>query len=963
MNERVRAAGLGASTLLLWMLCGGCPTDVAPVEYIPGQTAPVTVLSDDPEVEVLSPSSNLSIAGGTQVEVNWRAIARTRTAVLNVIVDDDQTPGNESLNEVTIFSNLSIAETSALIDTTRLEQGTYFVGVVMEEVGDIVAFDYASGTLTINQRPDLFFTSPRKNYVFDRTSAITPEFDVSWELDDPDSTNTVDIYLDPDETPNGNEVLLFSSDSQTGDSFTFQLPTDLFDAGVYRLLAQVRDGLNTTEFYSPGSIRLRARLAGVVDLRDMHLPESPISGAVFEGFNPRDNAGSFVANVGDVDSDGFSDFFIMAQFGKPRYDVNVQRTGIGEAYLIYGRQDRFSGVINLNSTGTLYRGEFYMGVPEAPDPIRPSRGITSFTTLSDWDNDGVREMAFGLPFTDSAPLGRFALGPAGNSLAPLDPGGYFRSGAVVVAAGSALRPDLGFPGRNVFGLAQFGTVAHLAQTCPACGAPEATSEEEPCPCEEGFYGPKAPTPPFGCPATWFHQHLVGDTTVADRLGCRFSSAEFGDQFGETVSAWDFDSIVMSAPNRDPFMSILDAPGSVSGAGVISVYFVAVTEGFYPWCNDNSPGANDTVGYPGSVQSVGDRRLPHGGPYHYVMDDILNTPGYYVDPDDSESPCERVIDGRMDTLDWSVRFWSGIPGARLSNAKGLPDLNGDGLLDLAIGAPQANAGGGACYIILGRLRNAMIGGELRLEELTVPMFGSNPDAERIFDGIQIVGAPGERLGQTQDTAGDFNNDGFTDVVIGAPLLANRKGGAGVFFGSRDVINLTQEEIPFMELPERGLGVVFVGEDEGDLAGARVAGTRDIDGDGNDDILIAAPDRSVRMDIDFDGVLEIDRERCGVVYLVYGAPDLATRRTPGGEPGILNLAYIGTEDLPGAMFVGRNSGDHLGAGLGEQGDRAFGIAGGGDVDGDGAGEILLGAARASPRDRARAGEVYLIYGQNN
>jgi hypothetical protein len=232
-----------------------------------------------------------------------------------------------------------------------------------------------------------------------------------------------------------------------------------------------------------------------------------------------------------------------------------------------------------------------------------------------------------------------------------------------------------------------------------------------------------------------------------------------------------------------------------------------------------------------------------------------------------------------------------------------------------------------------------------------MDASEEEDRRIFDGIRIVGSPGERLGESQDDAGDFNNDGFADVVMGSPLLNNRQGGAGVFFGSRDVINLTREEIPFSELPERGLGVIFVGENEGDLAGARVRSAGDIDGDGNDDILIAAPNRSVRLDIDLDGTIEIDRTNCGVVYLVYGSPDLV---------GTISLSLIGTERLPGAMFIGRNSGDQLGAGIGEQEDRSIGIAAAGDVDGDGAGDLLLGSVAASPRNRARAGEAYLLYG---
>jgi len=242
--------------------------------------------------------------------------------------------------------------------------------------------------------------------------------------------------------------------------------------------------------------------------------------------------------------------------------------------------------------------------------------------------------------------------------------------------------------------------------------------------------------------------------------------------------------------------------------------------------------------------------------------------------------------------------------------------------------------------------------LPLDELGLAMDAGTSEGRRIFDGIRVVGSPGARLGQSQAGAGDFNNDGVADVAIGSPLVNNRRGGVAVFFGSRDIINLTQVEIPFDELPSRGLGVIFEGEQEGDLAGARVAGVRDIDGDGNDDILIAAPNASVQLDIDQDGTIEIDRTNCGVVYLIYGSPELAGRR--------LSLADIGTADLPGAVFIGRKSGDFLGAGLGFQGDRSYGIATAGDVDGDGRNDLLFSSVTASPRDRAAAGEVYLLYG---
>jgi len=859
-------------------------------------------------------------------------------------VDEDEDPNNG--NEVVAASNLALTEKTWLLDTTVLQQGTYRVGVVMWDIGQIVTWGYAPGLVTIDQRPQLFFLqaadatvqSGRGDVGFDRTAAINPHFTVSWELDDPDSTDTVDIYLDPDDQPNGNEVLLFHSSNQAGDSFSFDLPTTAFEPGVYRILALVSDSSNTFPFYAPGTIRLRARLAGVIDLRDLDLGDTPVAGAVFEGFNPRDNAGSFMATTGDIDADGFGDFLMVAQFAKPNYVVNTSRTGVGEAYLIYGRQERFRGVVNLNSTGVLMRGEIYQGVAEMPDPSRPARGIMSFTVLSDWDNDGVREFAFGLPFTDSA---------AENFL---DNNGAFRTGGVVIAAGSSLRPSLGFPGGHVYRLAQFGYRPHTsAKTTP---------------CPETFYGPNSPSDEFGGPTLFFwHRADIALDIENAQLGARIHTHEFGDQCGDTVSAYPSNGLLISVPNRDPAANT-NVGFSVPGAGVLSLYFAQSPFERNIWDDD-------------------DLELPHHGPFRYILDDqrlfetnaglMTGSPGYWVDVDDAV-PCGpvmlhteyvNIIGGVTPTWRSTLRIYGGLPGAAIGVGQTVGDFSVDGLIDFLVGSPLSNEGAGACFIVLGRHPQLMVNCELPIEELGLPMNSSNPLGQRVLDGIRVIGARGERLGQAQGDAGDFNKDGIADVIIGSPLVNNRQGGAAVFYGGRTVINLTEEEIPFDELATRGLGVIFVGEQERDLAGAWVCGAGDFDGDGNDDIMIAAPNKSVRLDLDQDGYPEIDRTACGVVYLVYGAPDLLNRRSvlddgTFTERGRLLLRDIGTQSLPGAMFIGRDSGDHLGAGLGEHGDRSHGIARAGDVDGDGRADILMSSVSASPRDRAAAGEAYLLYG---
>ncbi|MGE3182888.1 MAG: integrin alpha, partial [Phycisphaerae bacterium] len=804
---------LGAAFLM-----GGCPQTMLPLEVVAGSTGDNAQLGTTASVEVLAPVNDFSITGGTPVEVAWRSVATTRVAVQEVIIDVDQTPDNG--NELVAAADLPLTTSSIVLDTSDLPAGEFFIGVALREVGEVAAFDYASGRISVNARSTLFFTAPRDNFEFDRSVDIIPSFNVAWTVNDPDSIVSVQIFLDPDGSPNGNEVLLRESNSQTGDSFSFDFPTASFEPGTYRILAIVSDGLTTESVYAPGRILVRSRISGKLDLRGIEFPDSPLRGAIFEGFNPRDNAGSIVGTINDLDGDSFEDFVIVAQFGKPGFDINVPRTGVGEAYLIYGRPQRFSGRINLNSTGTLFRGEIFAGAAEVPDPIRPSRGITSITKLDDWDRDGVPEFAFGMPFTDS-------LADTGRS--PLDQNGYFRTGGVVILAGSVFRPDLGFPGRNTIDLQDIGSVLHAPTSCLDCTAQNA------CPCREGFYGPKAPSPVNACDVTFFHEHIAGPVELgSERLGARYSTVDFGDQCGESISSYDFDSIIISVPNRDSQAVSTRVAAPTPGAGSASIIFNNTGNSSYPWSTAGAPAAAGD--YIGPQPNVDTRAIPHGGPYHFIFDDIRtfgflvavgntdelptftvrqNAPGYIATTD--SLPCPEFGDsGVRPEADATTRFYGGFEGARVGNAVGIEDFNTDGIEDILIGSPLSDESRGSVFVVLGRLRRLVRGGDLNVEELGLPLNAIN-GPERLFDGIRVIGEPGDRLGTSQDSVGDFNGDGIADVIIGSPFVNDRQGGAAIFFGSRDVQNLTAEEIPYSELATRGLGINFVGEREGDFAG--------------------------------------------------------------------------------------------------------------------------------------------------
>jgi hypothetical protein len=259
-----------------------------------------------------------------------------------------------------------------------------------------------------------------------------------------------------------------------------------------------------------------------------------------------------------------------------------------------------------------------------------------------------------------------------------------------------------------------------------------------------------------------------------------------------------------------------------------------------------------------------------------------------------------------------------------------DFNGDGYADLAVGAPQAGAAGsprGQIYVFLG-----------------------GPHGIRLQPDIAFGVAAGGDFGWALDGAGDFDGDGYGDLVVGAPTtqLGNSLSGrAYIAFGGADSY--------------RGIGPLDTESSGVVQVGIAVAGGGDLDGDGLDDVVIGAPGggagghawlvyggirsgEPVLLDpgaplnahfgyrITFRGDLDGD----GLVEFAVGAPDEGAGRV---------YLYAGGGLTPTGTLDGSQNGDHFGTSLAS-----------GDADGDGVADLAV-SAPCAPLGPSCDGKVYL------
>ena len=156
--------------------------------------------------------------------------------------------------------------------------------------------------------------------------------------------------------------------------------------------------------------------------------------------------------------------------------------------------------------------------------------------------------------------------------------------------------------------------------------------------------------------------------------------------------------------------------------------------------------------------------------------------------------------------------------------GIGDLDGDGIPDLAVGAPFTDDGGGSTSTrgavwILFLNANGTVSGSQKISDTAGGFSGTLQDEDSF--GLSVA------------TVGTLNNDDVPDLAVGIPSSDERRGGVWVLFLNQDGTVSGSAEID----DSNGGFDGFLGL--GDEFGHSVAGVGDLTGDQIPDLAVGAP----------------------------------------------------------------------------------------------------------------------------
>ncbi len=354
---------------------------------------------------------------------------------------------------------------------------------------------------------------------------------------------------------------------------------------------------------------------------------------------------------------------------------------------------------------------------------------------------------------------------------------------------------------------------------------------------------------------------------------------------------------------------IDTAGDVNGDGIEDLIYSTATEAFIVFGSGDLGGSVSHLDIAAGIGGYRISGLGSNGEVHGLgdvngdgLDDVLlqTASGGVVAFGKTDTSAQDLgalaMSSNAAGFEISSSDFFGTVGLSYSGAG---DLNGDGFADIAVSSPFAGPAGatgfsGSAFVVFGGTGF------------------QNVDMDNIAqgigtDGIVLLGDPTRGPIDGLAGGGDFNGDGFDDLVVEA------SGDLFIFFGSADASSGDLQTLA------GGTGGFLINDSGAGVAEAEAFFVGDINGDGRGDLAIRA-------------VYNSDRVDNGATYIVYGhqvAPDVNLLDIEAGTNGFTVV-------------------DEL----------ALSVAGAADINNDGLDDIVLGVPEFD--DAGLTGNTFLVFG---
>lgn len=269
-----------------------------------------------------------------------------------------------------------------------------------------------------------------------------------------------------------------------------------------------------------------------------------------------------------------------------------------------------------------------------------------------------------------------------------------------------------------------------------------------------------------------------------------------------------------------------------------------------------------------------------------------------------------------------------PLDRVGESLATGDFNGDGYQDLAIGVPWEDDGSSSNSTANSGWVSVIYGTPTGLDASP-----GMEDAPWDQDSLEGGTEPGDRIGLSL-AVGDFNGDGFDDLVLGVPYEAigseDQAGAINVIYGSSDGLQTVSNRQIYQERSFSGSTVPGAAEADDNFGFALAAG--DFDGDGRDDLAVGIPGEDIE---------SLSLTNAGTVLVFYGNPIVGLLLD---RSRFIDRASAGMRESPKSF-------DRFGRALAS-----------GDFNGDGKDDLAIGVPY-DDRFVIDSGTIDIVYGSSS